>query len=75
LVGIEGERFILKGDNVHHFDPPLPRERIIGRVLGIEGGADYTSMRWRMLNRLIARFSKSISRAYRLYQTLKHQCH
>jgi len=38
LVSIEGERFILKGDNVHHFDPPLPREKIIGRVLGLEGG-------------------------------------
>ncbi len=72
LVSIEGERLILKGDNVYHFDPPLPREKIIGRVLGIEGGADYTAMRWRLLNSLIAQFSNSISRAYRLYQTLKH---
>jgi len=63
----KGERFILKGDAALGFDPPLPRERIIGRVICVEaasGCADYNSMRWRRFNLLIARFSK-LDRLYR----------
>jgi signal peptidase I len=64
----EKERFILKGDAILNLDPPLPRERIIGRVICVEGAsgcADYNSMRWRIFNLLIALFSKS-DKLYRI---------
>jgi len=54
-------QFILKGDAIAHFDPPLSRKQIIGRVICVQstlGCANYNAKRWRRFNALIARFSK-----------------
>lgn len=39
-----GPIFITKGDNVLHFDPPLSKKEIVGRVLAIKRGGRYMSL-------------------------------
>ncbi len=60
LVAISREELLLRGDANVTPDPPVEKDRIIGRVTGVEnatGLADYSSLRWRTLNPLMARFA------------------
>lgn len=66
--------FILKGDNAIGIDPPLSRKQLMGRVVRVEralGKADYTTRRWRILNRLAVGFSRLAGNYYRFARTLK----
>lgn len=38
VVSVEGERYVLKGDNALGADPPVGGDAILGRVVGLERG-------------------------------------
>lgn len=60
LVAVRGEELLLRGDANVVPDPPVLKNQIIGRVTGVERGtdfADYSSLRWRTVNLLMARFA------------------
>jgi len=67
-------RLLLKGDNIFVLDPPISRERIMGKVSGKEnasGIVDYTSRRWLFLNTIIAVFSRLSGRSRILFRILR----
>jgi hypothetical protein len=52
--------FLLKGDNADSVDPPMQPSGILAKVVAVEdehGVMDFEKWRWRLTNRVIARFS------------------
>jgi len=72
-LGLETQ-LLLKGDNMFVLDPPVPREMIMGKVLGKENASfktDYTTMQWLVLNRIIAVFSLLLGKSHIFYCILR----
>lgn len=72
----EGKRFlVLKGDKICNSDLPLPREKIVGRVIHVKyflGQANYNSVKWRMINILISMLSRLINKNSNFLRRLKY---
>jgi hypothetical protein len=75
LIAIEGERWLMRGDNALWVDAPAGPAECVGRVEAIERGADQidlTQPQWAQLNRRlgqIGRVHRRINRRLRLAPT------
>ncbi|ETX03853.1 MAG: hypothetical protein ETSY2_32205 [Candidatus Entotheonella gemina] len=68
--------FVTKGDNTLHFDPPMGRDRMIGRVVAIQRGHRHLSLQtpaWRLMGWLIAISALPWQPVDRWYHALKHR--
>jgi len=81
VVGIKKSKpkklLLLKGDNVFGSDPPVPGEMVIGKVLGKENASnktDYTTMRWLVLNPIMAVVSMLVGRSHIFYRIFRRLC-
>jgi hypothetical protein len=71
-----GAKFVTKGDNVSHFDPPMSAGEIVGRVLAVRRGDRYMSLdtaAWRMLGWLIAASTLAWTKLYGWSRGLKQR--
>ena len=75
LIAIEGERWVMRGDNAIWVDAPVGRAECVGRVEAIERGAyqiDLAQPQWAQLNRRLGQIGRAhwrISRWLRLAPT------
>ncbi len=68
--------FVTKGDNRLRFDPPTPRDRIVGRVVAIKRCHRYISLQtpaWRLIGWLIAISAVPWQRVDRWHRALNHR--
>jgi signal peptidase I len=62
LIAIEGEQWVMRGDNAIGVDAPIGRAGCVGRVAAIERGAyqiDFAQPQWTQLNRRLGQIGRA----------------
>jgi signal peptidase I len=76
LVGLGSKECYTKGDNARYLDPPVPFERILGKVIAIEREnkiIDLQSSAWNLANRILGRYHRFAGAMFRLLHKVRNR--
>ena len=76
LVGLGSKECYTKGDNARYLDPPVPFERILGKVIAIEREnkiIDLQSSAWNLANRILGRYHRFAGAMFRVLHKARNR--
>lgn len=66
LIGIMPDHLVLRGDSLDRCDPPVSKDRVVGRVVAVSRNGRDVSLRWSLWQRVVSRVVRKSSLCVRI---------